>query len=157
MAIAKKWPSFQLKEVRARVTALTDVQSLSEMINVRAAAKATVHAVMAGIRAIKPGPHLGELNIPVGTRSLLALRSAKVPLSVRQKQVCLLLVEFKCPKCTSTEIYKSHERNFIEVAFSLVVIACRCYGCDRRFFRPRLYGRLPGTAKPHKSARASSS
>jgi Xaa-Pro aminopeptidase len=32
-----------------------DVQSASEMINVRAAAKATVQAVMAGIRAIKPG------------------------------------------------------------------------------------------------------
>lgn len=55
IAIAKKWPSFQLKEVRSRVNALMDVQSPSELINVRAAARATVLAVMAGIRAIRPG------------------------------------------------------------------------------------------------------
>ena len=55
VAIAKKWPSFQLKEVGARVNALMDVQSSSELIDVRAAAKATVKAVMAGIHAIRPG------------------------------------------------------------------------------------------------------
>jgi Xaa-Pro aminopeptidase len=54
-AISRKWPSFQLKEVGVRVHALLDVQSPSEMVNVRAAAAATVQAVMAGMRAIKPG------------------------------------------------------------------------------------------------------
>jgi len=55
LTIANRWPSFQLKEVGARVNALMDVQSASELVNVRAAAKATVEAVMAGIRAIRPG------------------------------------------------------------------------------------------------------
>src|SRR5262249_11039170 len=54
-AISRKWPSFQLKEVGARVHALLDVQTPSEMVNVRAAAAATVKAVMAGMQAIKPG------------------------------------------------------------------------------------------------------
>jgi Xaa-Pro aminopeptidase len=54
-AISRKWPSFQLKEVGARVHALLDVQSPSEMVNVRAAAAATVQALMAGMQAIKPG------------------------------------------------------------------------------------------------------
>src|ERR1017187_2804385 len=55
ITIAKKWPSCQLKEVRERVQALMDVQTPSEMANVRAAAEATVGAVMAGMRAIRPG------------------------------------------------------------------------------------------------------
>jgi Xaa-Pro aminopeptidase len=55
ITIGKKWPSFQLKEVGDRVYTLMDVQSPSEMISVRAAAKATVQAVMAGMRAIRPG------------------------------------------------------------------------------------------------------
>jgi hypothetical protein len=54
-ALAKNWPSFQLKEVGKQVNTLMDVQSSSELINVRAAAKASVQAVMAGIRAIRPG------------------------------------------------------------------------------------------------------
>ncbi|HEV8039111.1 MAG TPA: aminopeptidase P N-terminal domain-containing protein [Bryobacteraceae bacterium] len=55
IALARKWPQFQLKEARARINALMDVQSPLELINVRAAAKATVQAVMAGIHAIRPG------------------------------------------------------------------------------------------------------
>ena len=55
IAIAKQWPSFQLKEAGGRINTLMDVQSPSELIDVRAAAKATVRAVMAGIRAIRPG------------------------------------------------------------------------------------------------------
>jgi Xaa-Pro aminopeptidase len=53
--IAKAWPTFQLKEARQRVNGLMDVQSLAELSDLRAAAKATVEAVMAGIRAIRPG------------------------------------------------------------------------------------------------------
>jgi Xaa-Pro aminopeptidase len=55
LAIANRWPSLQLKEVRPRIIALMDVQSASELVNVRAAAKASVEAVMAGIHAIRPG------------------------------------------------------------------------------------------------------
>jgi Xaa-Pro aminopeptidase len=55
IALARKWPQFQLKEARARINALMDVQSPLELVNVRAAAKATVQAVMAGIHAIRPG------------------------------------------------------------------------------------------------------
>jgi Xaa-Pro aminopeptidase len=56
ITIAKKWPSsFQLKNVRGPVFALMAVQSPSEIAASRAAAKATVPAVMAGIHAIKPG------------------------------------------------------------------------------------------------------
>jgi Xaa-Pro aminopeptidase len=55
LAIAQKWPSLQLKEVSPRVKALMAVQSASELVNVIAAAKATVLALMAGIRATRPG------------------------------------------------------------------------------------------------------
>ena len=55
LALAQKWPSFHLQEARDRVNALMDVQSPAELADVRSAAKATVAAVMAGIRAIRPG------------------------------------------------------------------------------------------------------
>lgn len=53
----------------------------------------------------------------------------------------------ECPKCSSTEIRKSRKRNVIEVALSVVVIPCRCYACDLRFFRPRVYRRPPNWPK----------
>jgi Xaa-Pro aminopeptidase len=53
--IAKQRPSFQLKGVGGRVYTLMAVQSESEIAALRAAAKATVPAVMAGMRAIRPG------------------------------------------------------------------------------------------------------
>jgi len=55
LAIARKWPAFRLKEVGVEVSALMDVQSPTELLDLRAAAKATVQAVMAGMRAIRPG------------------------------------------------------------------------------------------------------
>ena len=42
ITIAMKWPSYQLKEFRERIQGLIDVQSPSEMADVRGAAKATV-------------------------------------------------------------------------------------------------------------------
>ncbi len=54
VAIAKHLPAFQLQEVAARVYTLMAVQSESEIAALRAAAKATVPAVMAGMRAIRP-------------------------------------------------------------------------------------------------------
>jgi len=53
--IQQKWPSFKLVEARAKVYELLSVQSTAEIADVRAAAKATVTAVMAGMQAVRPG------------------------------------------------------------------------------------------------------
>ena len=53
------------------------------------------------------------------------------------------LSPFRCPRCRSAQINKSQERNIVEKALSVIISACRCYGCDRRFFRPRIYGEPP--------------
>jgi Xaa-Pro aminopeptidase len=55
ITLASKWPSFQVREAGRQVYALMDVQGPSEIAALRAAAKATVSAVMAGMRAIRPG------------------------------------------------------------------------------------------------------
>jgi Xaa-Pro aminopeptidase len=54
IAVAKHRPSSQLKGVAGRVYALMAVQSESEIAALRAAGKATVPAVMAGMQAIRP-------------------------------------------------------------------------------------------------------
>ncbi len=53
--IHQKWPTFELVEAHEKVYALLSVQNAAEILSVRAAAKATVTAVMAGIHAIRPG------------------------------------------------------------------------------------------------------
>ena len=55
ISIAKKWPAFQPKPAGDRVSDLMAVQSPSETSELRAAARATVPAVLAGMRAIRPG------------------------------------------------------------------------------------------------------
>jgi Xaa-Pro aminopeptidase len=55
VAIAKRWPVFEVKEAGRTVSALMAVQSPAELVTLRGAAKATVPAVLAGMRAIKPG------------------------------------------------------------------------------------------------------
>ena len=55
ITIATKWPSFQLKEAGRPVYGLMAVQSPREIAALRAAAKATVSAVLAGMRAIRHG------------------------------------------------------------------------------------------------------
>jgi Xaa-Pro aminopeptidase len=55
VAIGQKWPSLQIKEAGSAVLQLLDAQSSSEMVTVRAAAMASVSAVLAGMRAIRPG------------------------------------------------------------------------------------------------------
>ena len=65
IAIAKQRPSFQLKGVGSRVYALMAVQSESEISALRAAAKTTVPAVMAGMRAIRPGVSQRAIEISV--------------------------------------------------------------------------------------------
>ena len=53
--ILQKWPAFEVKESGERIGALTAIQSAEEAAALRSAAKATVTAVMAGMRAIRPG------------------------------------------------------------------------------------------------------
>src|ERR1700735_1072065 len=53
--IQQKWPSFKLVEAHAKVYELLSVQNAAEIAAVRAAAKATVTAVMAGMQAVRPG------------------------------------------------------------------------------------------------------
>ena len=53
--ILQKWPAFEAKESGERIEALMAVQNAEETSALRSAAKATVTAVMAGMRAIRPG------------------------------------------------------------------------------------------------------
>jgi Xaa-Pro aminopeptidase len=53
--IRQKWSSIEIKEVGERVNALMAVQSPGEASSLRSAGKATVSALMAGMRAIRPG------------------------------------------------------------------------------------------------------
>ena len=53
--ILQRWPGFEAKEASERILALMAVQSTEELAALRSAAKATVAAVMVGMRAIRPG------------------------------------------------------------------------------------------------------
>ena len=52
--ILQRWPAFEAKEAGERIQALMAVQSAGEVAALRSAAKATVTAVLAGMRAIRP-------------------------------------------------------------------------------------------------------
>jgi Xaa-Pro aminopeptidase len=52
--ILQKWPAFETKDASERIQSLMEVQSADELAALRAAAKATVSALIAGIRAIRP-------------------------------------------------------------------------------------------------------
>ena len=53
--ILQRWPNFAAKEAGERIQALMAVQSAEEIAALRLAAKATVTAALAGMRAIQPG------------------------------------------------------------------------------------------------------
>jgi Xaa-Pro aminopeptidase len=53
--LLQRWPSFEAKAAGKQIEALMEVQSAEEMVPVRAAAKATVTALLAGMRAVRPG------------------------------------------------------------------------------------------------------
>lgn len=53
--VGNRWPSFRLTEARDAVYALMDVPSETELVKLRAATRATVPSVIAGMRAVKPG------------------------------------------------------------------------------------------------------
>ena len=52
--ILQKWPTFEARDATKRVEGLMDVQSPDEIAALRAASKATVPALLAGMRAIRP-------------------------------------------------------------------------------------------------------
>ena len=52
--ILQKWPTFEAKDESKRIQALMEVQDAEEIAALRTAAKATVGALMAGMRAIRP-------------------------------------------------------------------------------------------------------
>jgi Xaa-Pro aminopeptidase len=53
-AILQKWPTFEAKDASDRIEALMEVQSADEIAALRAAAKSTVPALLAGMHAIRP-------------------------------------------------------------------------------------------------------
>lgn len=53
--ILQRWPSYEAKESGDQFLALMAVQNAQETVALRSAAKATVTALMAGMRAIRPG------------------------------------------------------------------------------------------------------
>jgi Xaa-Pro aminopeptidase len=53
--ILERWPMYEARESGNEIDALLAVQSPEEVVDLRAAAKATVTALLAGMRAIKPG------------------------------------------------------------------------------------------------------
>lgn len=53
--ILQKWPALEAREASRQIQALMAVQSPDEIAALRSAAKSTVTAVMAGLRAIRPG------------------------------------------------------------------------------------------------------
>jgi Xaa-Pro aminopeptidase len=53
--ILQRWPAFEVKEAGEQIQALMAIQSAEEIAALRSAAKATVTALMAGMRAIRPG------------------------------------------------------------------------------------------------------
>ena len=65
IAIAKQRPAFQLKDAGGSVYTLMAVQSESEISALRAAAKATVPALIAGMRNIKPGVSQRKVEVSV--------------------------------------------------------------------------------------------
>jgi Xaa-Pro aminopeptidase len=52
--IRYKWPAFEAKESSKELQGLMEVQSAEEMASLRSAAKSTIVAFMAGMRAIRP-------------------------------------------------------------------------------------------------------
>ena len=75
--IQQKWPSFVLVEADEKAYGLLSVQIPAEISSLRAAAKATVAAVMAGIKAIRPDVSQRSVEAavtytPAGTRARMA-------------------------------------------------------------------------------------
>lgn len=64
-AIQQRWPAFQLRSASTRISALMNVQSPSELRALRAAAKYSVPAILAGMRAIHLGASQRSVELTV--------------------------------------------------------------------------------------------
>jgi Xaa-Pro aminopeptidase len=67
IGLLKKWPSLTLRDVGGRIFALMSVQRAAEIEDLRAAAHASVAALLAGMRAIKPGVPQRSVEVAVET------------------------------------------------------------------------------------------
>jgi len=63
--VKRRWPAFDLKNAGQALSDLMAVQSAMEMVPIRSAARATVAAVRAGMRAIKPGSSQRSVELEV--------------------------------------------------------------------------------------------
>jgi Xaa-Pro aminopeptidase len=63
--ILQKWPAFEAKEAKRRIDALLEVQNEEEIAKVRRAAKTTVPALMAGMKAIRPNESQRSIEVVV--------------------------------------------------------------------------------------------
>jgi Xaa-Pro aminopeptidase len=63
--ILQRWPALSATEVSRRVDGLMEVQSVDEIAALRGAAKATVAAYMAGMRAIRPNVSQRAVEVAV--------------------------------------------------------------------------------------------
>jgi Xaa-Pro aminopeptidase len=63
--IQQRWPTFQPQSATTKVSALMNVQSPSEQTALRGAAKSSVPAILAGMRAIHPGASQRAVELAV--------------------------------------------------------------------------------------------
>ena len=64
-ALTKKWPTLDIQVVEDQLSGLMNEESEAEILLSRAAARATVPAVMAGIRSIRPGISQRKIELAV--------------------------------------------------------------------------------------------
>jgi Xaa-Pro aminopeptidase len=64
-ALTKKWPTLDIQFVEGQISGLMNVESAGEQELSRAVARATVPAVMAGIRGIRPGISQRKIELAV--------------------------------------------------------------------------------------------
>jgi Xaa-Pro aminopeptidase len=63
--IQQRWPCFQPQSAATKVSSLMNVQSPSELATLRAAGKSSVPAILAGMRAIRPGASQRSVELAV--------------------------------------------------------------------------------------------
>ncbi len=73
--ILQKWQTFEARDVSDRIEGLMEVQSADEIAALRTAAKATVAALVAGLRAIRP--NLSQRSVEAAVESTCWKESAR--------------------------------------------------------------------------------
>jgi Xaa-Pro aminopeptidase len=65
VGLVRKWPTMNLKDVGGQIFGLMSVQSSDELQELRSAAHGSVAAIVAGMRAIKPGVSQRSLEVRI--------------------------------------------------------------------------------------------